>query len=130
MNIWTNGCYDIVHFGHMKLFEYAKSLGDNLFVGIDSDDRVKERKGFSRPVNNQFMRKYFLQGIRYVDGVHIFYSDIQLEKLIKNLDITYIVIGDEYKDTDVIGSKYAKVLYFPKINKDSLSTSNIIKKIL
>ena len=50
--IWTNGCFDILHIGHIKMLQYARSLGDNLIVGIDSDRRVKELKGESRPINN------------------------------------------------------------------------------
>jgi len=129
MNIWTNGCYDIIHFGHMKLFEYAKSLGDNLFVGIDSDERVRSLKGFSRPINNQLMRKYFFLGIRHIDKVYVFDNEKELEKLIEDLNITYIVVGDDYKNKHVIGSEYAKVLYFAKIDSDNISTSNIITKI-
>ena len=72
MNIWTNGCYDILHVGHIALFKYAKSLGGNLIVGIDSDDRVNKLKGNGRPINNQNDRKEMLESIKFIDEVIIF----------------------------------------------------------
>lgn len=122
--IWTNGCFDILHVGHIKLFKYAKSLGDQLIVGIDSDARVKELKGESRPINNQFCRKILLESIKYIDKVVIFNSEDNLRSNIKNLSVDLIVVGDDYKNKKVIGSEYAKVIFFPKI--PNLSSSAII----
>ena len=68
-NIWTNGCFDIIHAGHIALFEYAKNLGDNLFVGIDSDERIKINKGLNRPINNVALRQKVLLSIKYIDRV-------------------------------------------------------------
>ena len=70
--IWINGCFDVLHRGHVELFKYAKSLGDKLIVGIDADSRVRMMKGSSRPINNQDDRKFFLESLRYVDEVRIF----------------------------------------------------------
>ena len=81
-NVWVNGCFDIVHLGHIRLLNYAKSLGDFLFVGIDGGSRVRKNKGFHRPINNQDFRKEFLSSLRAVDKVDIFNSDDQLENLI------------------------------------------------
>ena len=58
-NIWINGCFDILHRGHIELFKYAKGLGGFVIVGIDSDTRVKQLKGDSRPINNHDDRKFF-----------------------------------------------------------------------
>ena len=69
--IFVNGCFDILHRGHIELFKYAKSLGDILFVGIDTDERVKKAKGNERPFNNQDDRKYLLESIKYIDEVFI-----------------------------------------------------------
>lgn len=122
--IWTNGCFDILHAGHTELFKYAKSLGEYLFVGIDSDNRVKELKGNSRPINNQFNRKCVLDSIKYINHVFIFDNEETLKTLIKNLSIDIIVVGDDYKNRKVIGSDYADVIFFPKVQ--NLSTSNLI----
>jgi len=127
MNIWTNGCYDILHAGHIKLFQYAKSLGLNLFVGIDSDNRIKKNKGYNRPINNQINRKLLLESIRYIDGVHVFDSDEELVSLIISNKITTIVVGDDYKNKKVIGSDFAKsVIFFPKI--PNISTTILINE--
>ena len=123
-NIWTNGCYDIIHIGHIKLFEYAKSLGDILIVGIDSDRRVRELKGNDRPINCQDFRKTVLEAIRFIDMVFIFDTQDDLINLIKNNSIDTIVVGDDYKNRTVVGSEFSKNLsFFPKLN--NISTSYI-----
>lgn len=123
-NIWTNGCYDILHIGHIELLKYAKSIGDRLIVGIDTDRRVRELKGDDRPFNNQNIRKIFLESIRYVDEVVLFDNDNDLENWLKYYSIDTIVIGDEYKDKKILGSKYAKLDFFKKI--PNISTSKIL----
>jgi len=122
--IWTNGCFDILHIGHIELFRYAKSLGDRLVVGIDSDTRVKSLKGDSRPINNQSIRKYFLESIKYIDHVVVFDNENELISHIKNLNIETIVVGDDYKNKRVIGEDIAKVVFFHKI--PNLSTSILL----
>jgi rfaE bifunctional protein nucleotidyltransferase chain/domain len=124
-NVWTNGCYDILHVGHIRLFEYAKSLGDTLVVGIDSDSRVKELKGEGRPINSQEDRKEMLLSNQNVDAVFIFDSSEELSSLVKSNGIHTMVVGDDYKSRKVIGSEYAKeVVFFEKIQ--GFSTTNII----
>ena len=81
--IWVNGTFDVMHVGHIKLLEYAKSLGDYLVVGIDRDERVKEKKGESRPINPCELRMVFLKSISYVDKVVSFGSDDDLINWIK-----------------------------------------------
>jgi len=126
--IWTNGCFDILHIGHIKLFEYAKSLGDKLIVGIDGDERVKLLKGSNRPINNEQNRKMLLESIKYIDSVYIFNSDDALRGLIKNNDVDTIVVGDDYRDKTVIGSEHSRAtILFPKIS--SVSTSSILLSI-
>lgn len=122
--IWTNGCFDVLHIGHIKILEEAKSRGDYLIVGIDSDERVKTLKGKNRPYNTENDRKLFLESIRYVDEVVIFKSEIQMEDFILNLKIDEIVVGEEYRNRKVIGSKYAQVYFFPRIGE--YSTSKIL----
>jgi len=124
MRIWVNGCFDILHIGHMRLLEYAKSLGDTLTVGIDTDSRVKLLKGDKRPINNQNIRKEMLMGIKWVNNVLIFDSAQELDSLIaKSAD--KIVVGSEYIDKDVIGSSHCEVDFFLKIG--DFSTTRILQ---
>jgi D-beta-D-heptose 7-phosphate kinase/D-beta-D-heptose 1-phosphate adenosyltransferase len=123
--VWTNGCFDILHIGHIELFKFARSLGDILIVGIDSDTRVKSLKGNQRPINNQKDRKLFLESISYIKQVEIFDTENELKQLIKNFNVDTIVVGDDYKDRFVLGSNLvSSVIFFPKISNKS--TSNIL----
>ena len=123
--IWTNGCYDILHIGHIALFEYAKSLGDQLIVGIDSDKRVKRLKGEGRPFNCENDRKKMLESIKYIDKVFIFDSQEQMCNIVRYNSIDAIVVGDEYKGRHVTASNLVKdVIYFPKIK--GYSTTSIL----
>ncbi len=126
--IWTNGCFDILHIGHIKLLEFAKSQGDYLIVGIDSDRRVKESKGEQRPINNQKNRCEFLRAIEVVDEVVIFDSSEGLSNAIKENNVDLIVIGDDYEEKKVIGSEHSEVLFFKKI--PDISSSIVISKTL
>lgn len=101
------------------MLEAAKSRGDYLVVGIDSDKRVKDLKGSDRPFNNEIDRKDFLMSIKYVDEVVVFNSSGDLEDLIKLKEISEIVVGEEYKDREVIGSIHAPVFFFPRIGNHS-----------
>jgi D-beta-D-heptose 7-phosphate kinase/D-beta-D-heptose 1-phosphate adenosyltransferase len=113
--IFVNGTFDILHTGHLELLAYARSLGDFLHVGIDSDRRVKELKGSSRPINNQQERKTMLEALRYVDSVHIFDSDNDLRALIADCDI--MVKGDDYQGQPIVGQEVCKqIIFFKKIN--------------
>ena len=125
--VWTNGCFDILHRGHIELFKYAKSLGDNLIIGIDSDARVKKDKGNSRPINCVEDRKFILESIRLVDKVLIFESTKELENLIKTTKPDIMIIGSDWKNKTVIGQQYAgKLLFFDRIG--TYSTTDIIKQ--
>ena len=75
--IWTNGCFDVLHRGHIELFKYAKSLGTKLYVGIDSDEKIKKDKGNSRPYNNLDDRYFLLESIKYIDKIFVF-DDIKI----------------------------------------------------
>ena len=136
MNIWVNGCFDILHTGHIELLEYAKKYNQSklfdrtnrLYVGIDSDERVKRLKGDKRPINEDVERGRMLQAIRWVDRVVVFSTDDEMRNYITSFDIDYIVVGDHYKDKPVIGEERAihGVVYFPT---DKRSSTDIIKKI-
>tara|TARA_A100001515_G_scaffold2818_1_gene2759 strand:+ start:2857 stop:3252 length:396 start_codon:yes stop_codon:yes gene_type:complete len=123
--IWTNGCYDILHIGHIALFEYAKSLGSQLIVGIDSDKRVKKLKGQDRPFNCEADRKKMLESIKYIDKVFIFDNQEQMCNIVRYNSIHAIVVGDEYKGRHVTASDIVdKVIYFTKIK--GYSTTSIL----
>lgn len=129
MKIFTNGCYDILHPGHIELFRYAKTLGDYLVVGIDSDERVSKSKGSSRPINRQEIRKYMLLAIKYVDEVHIFNDENQLAELVKTVSPDIMIVGSDWKDKKVIGSEYAKeIRFFERIQE--FSTTKTIENII
>ena len=125
--VWTNGCFDILYRGHIELFKYAKSLGDLLLIGIDSDKKVKVDKGDQRPINKEQDRKFMLESIRHVDKVFIFNSKQELEDLIKLVKPNIMVIGSDWKGKKVVGQEYAQEInFFDRIPK--YSTTNIIKE--
>ncbi len=127
--IWVNGCFDILHSGHIELLEYAKSLGDYLIVGLDSDKRVEKLKGKERPLIPLSDRKTIIEALKPVDQVVYFDSDEELEFLIQHNYVDSMVIGEEYKNKTVIGEKFVfNVFYFKK--KKSRSTTGIVNKVL
>jgi rfaE bifunctional protein nucleotidyltransferase chain/domain len=125
MTVWVNGTFDVLHVGHLKLLEFASSYGD-LIIGIDSDKRVKELKGESRPFNTTEDRKYFLESLKFVNRVEIFDSKEELINLIKKTQPDFMIVGDDYKNLPVYGSEFAKnLIFFEKITE--YSTTKILK---
>jgi len=126
-NVWVNGCFDVLHRGHIELLEYARSLGERLVVGIDTDERVKSNKGPFRPFNDLNDRKYFLESIRHVDKVVSYSTDEELEgHLIKN-EIDVMVIGSDWKDKIVVGVEQCKqLIFFDRIG--NYSTTKILER--
>lgn len=126
--VWINGTFDVVHLGHIKMLKHGAELGDFLIVGIDSDRRVSELKGETRPINKLVSRITLLESIRYVDRVLSFDSDEELETLIKTIRPEIMVIGEEYKTKRIIGKEFVKeIIYFPFL--DGFSSTNIINKL-
>lgn len=118
--IFVNGCFDVLHPGHIQLFEYAKSLGDYLIVAIDSDKKVGEMKGPDRPIFCQEDRAKTLEAIRYIDIVHIFDSKKELEGLIKTINPDIMIVGSDWKGKEVVGERYAKeVRFFDRVGEYS-----------
>lgn len=128
--VWTNGTFDVLHMGHIELFRKARKLAGpdgRVIVGTDSDERVRELKGPTRPINNIFDRIGFLRAIKYIDGVVIFSSADELEAHIQRFSPDILLVGDDYVDKPVVGSQYAKaVVFIPRYG--GLSSSKIINQ--
>lgn len=123
--IFTNGCFDILHLGHIKYLEEAKSFGDVLIVGLNSDSSIRKIKGNGRPINNQDERAYILASLQMVDYLVIFDEDTPYE-LIKLITPDILVKGGDYEGKEVVGQDIAKDLKIVKLIKGR-STSNTIK---
>jgi len=125
--VFTNGCFDILHAGHVSSIEFAKSKGDILVLGLNSDSSIRRLKGPSRPVNKQADRALVVAALGAVDAVCLFSQDTPLE-LIKIIKPDVLVKGADYKNKEVVGSQFAgKVVLFPLLK--GRSTTNLINKI-
>tara|TARA_B110000008_G_scaffold279993_1_gene330410 strand:+ start:15372 stop:16799 length:1428 start_codon:yes stop_codon:yes gene_type:complete len=125
--IFTNGCFDILHIGHIKYLEKAKSFGDILIVGLNSDQSVKRLKGNDRPVTLQYDRAYILASLDVVDYLVIFNEDTPLD-LIKLIKPDVLVKGGDYKDKEVVGQDLVDDIQIVKFIEEK-STTKIINKI-
>ena len=101
--VFTNGCFDLLHVGHLRLLEAAKALGDKLVVGLNSDASVSHLKGENRPVVPENERREMLLGLKPVDEVYIFSEDTPLE-LIKALEPDVLAKGGDWSEKDIVGS--------------------------
>lgn len=125
MKVWVNGTFDVVHLGHIRLLEFASKFGE-VRVGIDEDERVREKKGNSRPINTIRDRVEFISSIKYVQSVTSFSTDSELKDRIEEYGTDIMIVGEEYKDRQVIGSELVKeVVFFPKL--EGYSTTKILK---
>ena len=125
VKVWTNGCFDVLHRGHLEMLKYAKSLGDELVVGIDTDEKVRHDKGADRPFNSLEDRMELMRALRPVDRTVAFNSRQDLERLIEEYAPDYLVVGADWRDKIVVGAQYAKkVCFFDRIG--SLSTTKIL----
>jgi len=123
MLIFTNGCFDILHVGHLQYLEQSKNLGDRLVVGLNSDASVRRLKGPSRPVNSQADRKRMLEALHCVDEVVIFDEDTPYD-LIVSLQPDVVTKGGDYTAEDIVGYGLAKVVVLPYV--DGKSTTRIL----
>lgn len=127
--VFTNGCFDILHPGHIEMFKVGKSLGDKLIVAIDSDEKVRRDKGLTRPINDQYFRKSMLESIRYIDVVLIFNTKEELEQLIEVYSPDTLLIGADWRGREIIGEHYAKeVKFFNRVG--NYSTTRILQSII
>ncbi len=130
--IFTNGCFDIMHPGHTAYLESAKSLGDILIVGLNSDASVRSIKGSKRPINDENFRASILLSLRAVDYVCLFNEPTPIE-IIKIVKPDVLVKGGDWKTKDIVGADFVKsyngnVVTIPIV--DNVSTTKIIEKIL
>lgn len=121
--VFTNGCFDVLHRGHLEYLKQSKGLGDTLVVGLNSDASVRRLKGSSRPVNSQEDRRALLKALRCVDEVVVFDEDTPYE-LIKRLRPDIITKGGDYSPKDVVGNDLAKVVILPYLS--GYSTTRIL----
>lgn len=127
--VFVNGTFDILHRGHLALLSYARSLGDEVIVAIDTDGRVKEMKGPTRPINSCLDRMVMLQSLKTVDKVLSFSSDEELENLVKTTKPDIMVVGSDWKGKSVIGSMHSTELkFFDRL--EDYATSKTIQCII
>ena len=128
--VFTNGCFDILHLGHIKTLSESKKLGDKLVVGLNNDESVKVLKGKNRPVNNNYHRSMMLAALSFVDLV-VFFEEDTPYNLIKLVLPNIITKGGDYEKKDVIGgdlilSKGGQISIIPLL--PNLSSSKLIRK--
>ncbi len=126
--VFVNGCFDVLHPGHIALLQYAKSLGDYLIVAIDSDEKVALDKGFDRPIFSMEDRRFVLESIECIDIVHTFNSRSGLENLLECIKPDILVVGSDWKNGIVVGREHAKEVKFFERQGD-YSTSRTIQGI-
>jgi D-glycero-beta-D-manno-heptose 1-phosphate adenylyltransferase len=129
--VFTNGCFDILHKGHVSYLAEAKKLGDVLLIGVNSDASVKRLKGPERPINNELDRSYVLSQLKSVDFTEIFTEDTPLNLILK-VKPHILVKGGDWKIHQIVGGKevIANGGEVYSLNfVDGYSTTSIIKKI-
>jgi rfaE bifunctional protein nucleotidyltransferase chain/domain len=127
--VFVNGCFDLLHIGHLELLNYARSQGDYLLVAIDSDQRIRKNKGSDRPINSERNRAEILRNFRSVNEVKIFASDQELIDIIKVYQPDIMIVGSDWRNKPVIGSQYSRsVIFFDRIGNES--TTKIIESYL
>lgn len=103
--VFTNGCFDLLHVGHVRYLQQARSLGDFLFVGVNTDNSVKKLKGPTRPIQSENDRAEILAALACVDGVCLFSEETPLD-LIKNVRPDFLVKGGDWKKEQIVGSDF------------------------
>jgi len=129
--VFTNGCFDIIHLGHLEYLSKSASLGDILIVGLNTDASVKRLKGPQRPVNNEYARAMALASLRFIDAVALFEEDTPYS-LIQLVQPDILVKGNDYKPEDIVGydivnAKGGQVKTIELV--EGYSSTNIIEKL-
>ena len=129
--VFTNGCFDVLHYGHVCYLADAKELGDKLVVGLNSDASVRRLKGETRPINGQKERATLLAALNCIDAVVVFDEDTP-ENLIKNIRPDFLVKGGDYTFETIVGADFVSsyggsVKTIPLV--ENFSTTNILKRL-
>tara|TARA_Y100001963_G_scaffold149049_1_gene227933 strand:- start:223 stop:648 length:426 start_codon:yes stop_codon:yes gene_type:complete len=125
--VFVNGTFDILHRGHLELLRYAKTRG-YVYIGIDTDECIKGKKGPTRPIHNQEERKFLLENLRSVDEVIFFSSEPEFEELIKTLKPDIIIVGSDWKEKSTIKTYYdGELIFFDRM--EDYSTTKTIERI-
>ncbi len=129
--VFTNGCFDVLHYGHASYLSEAKDLGDKMIIGLNSDASVRRLKGETRPVNGQLERATLLAALSFVDAVVIFEEDTP-ERLIKTIHPDVLVKGGDYTIETIVGADFVQsyggiVKTIPLV--ENFSTTKILKRL-
>lgn len=129
--VFTNGCFDLLHAGHVAYLSEAASLGDKLVLGLNSDISVKKIKGTDRPINDEKTRSLILASMSFIDAVILFHEETPLE-LIRQIKPDILVKGGDYEESGVVGGDFVKnnggkVIILPFL--EGYSSTNMIKRI-
>lgn len=129
--VFTNGCFDVLHRGHIEYLAKAANLGNKLIIGLNTDASVKENKGKNRPVQDEYSRAIILASLKFVDAVVLFNAKTP-ENLIKSIKPDFLVKGGDYTTETIVGAAFVnsyggQVVVIEYL--DNYSSSNIIKKI-
>lgn len=129
--VFTNGCFDIVHLGHIDYLEKARNLGNKLVLGLNTDDSVKRLKGETRPVVNEYARSRMMAAFEFVDAVVLF-DEPTPKELIEAVKPNILVKGDDYTVETIVGADYVianggEVKTIPLVK--GYSTTSLIEKI-
>ena len=130
--VFTNGCFDLIHPGHIKLLKQAGKYGDILFLGLNSDKSIKKIKGPSRPIMKEKERMTVLSAIEYIDFITVFNGPTPI-KLIKQIRPDALVKGTDWLKSEIVGKEfvesYGGKVFTIKL-KPKISTSSLIKRVL
>jgi len=129
--VFTNGCFDLVHRGHIEVLANTADLGDKLIIGLNSDSSIKELKGENRPIMDEISRAILLASLQFVDAI-VFFSEETPYRLIETLVPDILAKGGDYKVTEISGNEVVlenggEVILVPFI--DGFSSTNIVEKI-
>jgi rfaE bifunctional protein nucleotidyltransferase chain/domain len=121
MNITLiSGSFDVLHAGHVQILNFAKSLGDLLFVAVDSDERIAQKKGPQRPFNSLKDRIYLLKNLKMIDEIYSFSDDEGLISIIKRIKPENLVVGSDWRGKPIIGQEFARnTIYFERVGNHS-----------